>query len=483
MYKASIEYDTSDEHYYDSSYVTIDEAEKHALLVDQTGDVGDLIFRAKFDEVAEASWTKNMENLSPSDENSVTISDGALLLAPVDAAGAFQEYLISASGDWSVGEFRTRFIPGYDGAPTVDNRIIAISNSVTGAIIELKHRSGAYDKFALRIREDIGGGDSEQVYNNVVGDELGLSADEEILISLTWDFAVNDEIKIFVDRKLFTTVSVSASMPSDFTDFSFKAFDTNSPFSLWDFFISAGTIYQTSDGDELPAMPSYRYSSQKEKIISSCLVIDNPLDFGATINDSLGGTVTFRFVVEGSEYYWNNGAGKWSKVDEDNLSDTSSLSDCKENIGSLPTGDWAHVRLVTFIKASDPLYRFTPKISEAFLYYEFRREAAIPPETIIVGTVIDSLGNGVNGATIRFTPTSPFFHKGKRILKGGETTTGVNGNFDVSVVETESVDKTYRVTIVFTDIDGKQRTDTFDDVIVSNEVVVKLSTLAENAGA
>jgi hypothetical protein len=96
----------------------------------------------------------------------------------------------------------------------------------------------------------------------------------------------------------------------------------------------------------------------------------------------------------------------------------------------------------------------------------------------VVGTVVDAVGEGVSDAEISFTPTSPFFHGDKRIIKGATAQTDANGNFSLSVVESESVEKTYRVQIKYNDLNGKQVSDTFDDVTVKDQVVMKLSTVA-----
>lgn len=170
------------------------------------------------------------------------------------------------------------------------------------------------------------------------------------------------------------------------------------------------------------------------------------------------GSDAVRFVLErrsalggqSSYFYWDGAAWVTSN---NSYAQSSSAADINTNAASIDLSAGYYIRFVAFLHSEDSFT--TPELVSTTMVYDFSVVPSTPNKVLVYGWLVDPAGNPLVGA-VYIDNITPFVHSGlifpvSRVTKATDT----NGYFEFDgnekIVETATISKTYRVTIVYTD--------------------------------
>lgn len=223
-----------------------------------------------------------------------------------------------------------------------------------------------------------------------------------------------------------------------------------------------GQIYPTND----PAI-----------VNGSGVAADDLLEFAATLSASGSDDVRFQLVVGGINKYWSGSA--WATSDG-TLAQANTAATILANIDELDVSAGAVVKVRAVLHSATGAT--TPSLTSVVVVYDFF--AAIPDapsECIVFGHARDILGETAEGGapTLIVALETAFFSGDYLLLPSTKRVTADDeGRFEVSLVETDSVDKAYVFSLeYFNEATSKLSTALLGSAVVPNQVSVNLADL------
>lgn len=183
----------------------------------------------------------------------------------------------------------------------------------------------------------------------------------------------------------------------------------------------------------------------------SGIEVDDITSFSAVTSASGSDTVTFIMNANGVDKYWDGAA--WSNSDG-SVAQSNTAADVNANIDSFDFSAGVTVKWKTLLHSDDGTT--TPTVTSiTFVYDFFTSKPGAINECILYGWEEDLEGVAVEGATVRVTLLTPFFHGNRRFSAlRKETTTDSTGYWEISVIETATISTTVIVQIESADGSG-----------------------------
>ena len=173
------------------------------------------------------------------------------------------------------------------------------------------------------------------------------------------------------------------------------------------------------------------------------------------------GTSTFR--------YWDGAAWATSNA---TFAQSSTVAEINTNAGSLDLSSGVYFRLLVFLHSNGGTT--TPSISQHVVTYNFFSTPSIPSKCILYGWLIEPDGTPLEG-TVSVRNLTPFKHTGLLLLRSEVTVNaGSDGYWEVELVETATVTKTYEILITYTDSIAENKT---YNIIVPNQDSINFTDL------
>lgn len=220
------------------------------------------------------------------------------------------------------------------------------------------------------------------------------------------------------------------------------------------------------------------YSKDSPGIVANSLVLADAY-VGFSVSDVVvSGNDELRFVIElkatmagPSMYqYWDGIA--WEDSDL-SYAQSSTANEMNTNMSSLDISAGFYTRVVVLLYSDDG--ETTPEIGEHTLCYSFFATEPSPRECIVYGWLKEKYGAPLQG-TVKISNLAPFVHTGVLVPKSEvETNTDPSdGYWEISVYETETIGKTYKVDIDYVEPIAKTVTQT---ITVPNQDDVNFADL------
>ncbi len=212
-------------------------------------------------------------------------------------------------------------------------------------------------------------------------------------------------------------------------------------------------------------------------IHASAIAADDLLGFAATLSASGSDGVKFQIAVDGVNKWWNGAA--WETSDG-TYAQANTPADIETNKGDLDISDGVLVRVRAVLHSATGAT--TPTLTSVAVAYDFFAAVPDPPtECIVYGFACDILGELLATAPVLVvTLTRQFSYNDEFIVMPftSEVEADNDGRFEVSLVETESAEKTYRFNIRYTDVaTNKVKTLKLGNAQVPNSPSVNLAAL------
>lgn len=371
---------------------------------------------------------------------------------------------------------RFKKIPQYSGSPAADRPILFVGkNGITVNYLYLQHDTSGNLQFTIR---ENGG---SYVYNadtqfGAYSPTSGVAEIWELNVDL-----VTGAIRLFKDG-----TQMGATLTNTSSDFLVAQCDTirlgNNvsksliPDDKFDDFVFFATVQHTSDHTgELP----YSYSetlystSDDECSRNATLLLDGIQTFAATITKAGNDDVRLYQNVDGVKKYWNGAA--WANSDG-SYAQMNTLADVQANIATLDLSNGVYWKPGWRLHSDDG--STTPNISNITITYDFDHSPPTISRCIVYGTVKNSRGEGVEGATVKFTPTSNFYYSTTIIAQSSNVTTDSDGKYDIPIAENDTYGGTYEVDITYTE-SGQTETISYDAVSVPDQATIDQKTLLD----
>lgn len=183
------------------------------------------------------------------------------------------------------------------------------------------------------------------------------------------------------------------------------------------------------------------YSTDAPTIDSAPVVRSDTLYSFAAVSSATGSNdVKFLWVINDQPTYWDG--TNWVASIGD-ITQSNSATEINDNVSALNIESGADLYLRAFLLSATG--QSTPDLTSATVEYDFASPALVDPsECIVYSTVRDILGEDIAGAKLIVTPSGSYFYGDQLILPIPRTaTTDSLGRFEISLVETVSVSKTY----------------------------------------
>jgi hypothetical protein len=180
--------------------------------------------------------------------------------------------------------------------------------------------------------------------------------------------------------------------------------------------------------------------------------------------------------LDGVAMYWDGSAWASSDLSESQMTDGDANIDDNLSTLTIATGGQIVRPVLLLISDNDA---DTPDVKQVATTYDYAQIITdTPRECLVKGVVIDMLGDAVSGATVKAkAPFNGFFNSG-HFIHGvvAETTTGTDGKWSLSLVETETVQETLDFEISF--VDRKIAVlSKFDNKTIPDQAEVEFSSL------
>ena len=198
---------------------------------------------------------------------------------------------------------------------------------------------------------------------------------------------------------------------------------------------SSATQQNVSDLTLTYTGQTYPIDSPTIKPVST-LLVEGVSAFTATVTELGSDTVTFTIEVDGVEYYWTGAV--WSVGGSFNNS--NSYSDINTNITDLDLTGGKEIKFVAYIHSDDG--GTAPELSKVSITYDLHGTLPGDVNTCMVyGYIYNSESTPIENATIKAKLTTKGIYNDKIIITTNivETTTDINGYWELNLVENESM--------------------------------------------
>lgn len=209
------------------------------------------------------------------------------------------------------------------------------------------------------------------------------------------------------------------------------------------------------------------YSPFDPTVLQNSTVLADELEgfVETTASKPSGSDIKYTIVLNSQQNYFDG--ANWVNSDGTFLQ-SNTAAEIESNKTSLDISSGANLKVNAFLHSDDG--SVTPTLTTVTVSYSFFINPTNPPECLVYGWALDMEGNGDLGATISaFVPgNGGFFHGNNLVFVQSETTADVNGYWEMSLVETETIGKSIRFNIV--NSEGlTQEKETFIDVIIPDQ--------------
>jgi hypothetical protein len=224
------------------------------------------------------------------------------------------------------------------------------------------------------------------------------------------------------------------------------------------------TVQETSDYIPFPIISDTIYSTSIPLIESNIgIVTDQIISFSA-----LAVNVVYMANIAGINL-WHNGI---SWVESTSPNESNNYDDYRNNIASIDLGEGAILKTIVGLK-SDGSDQST--IDSKTTIYEFDFISPNIPTCIVYGRIADACDKPVEGAVIEVSGED-FFHSNTLVAPACSTVSDANGEFEINLVETETVGKVVDIAIMYKD-GKKNKTTKIEGVFIPNKEIEKIEDL------
>lgn len=206
-------------------------------------------------------------------------------------------------------------------------------------------------------------------------------------------------------------------------------------------------------------------------IVNSGVITDQLCCFtqtGATI--PAGSTQKFVLNIDGVDQ-WYDGNG-WTV--SSGYTEANDYTTVAANIEDVSFSDGENVKVKNWLTSTGTLSSSLVSVS---MGYNFAHEAESVTTCVIYGTVGDLAAQGLSSATITASSRDTIVTNNNFLRKSVAATTNTDGEFDISLAETETISKTMDIEIKITDLDGKVKKQKYRSLTIPNQTTAKLEDI------
>lgn len=362
-------------------------------------------------------------------------------------------YITIPAGDYLTGNifpcsFKIKF--NYTGWPASNTDILATGDSLVasgnGSGLWVYHANNG--NIYYRLVDSTNSSNQTKsmgVFNSVAGQEY----DFEIVYDM-----VTGVHKLFIDGVIVgvtapTTLTVTAR---DYLRIGTNLTGTsNTDYSIWDikFYDS---IQNTVDfSASIPRnIPLYNSEGFIESLEATSL--DGLYGFSSVASTPNGSTIRYAAYIDDVLKYYD---GVGLSNSDGSLLQTNTLEEIAAGISDLNTAlsEGAEIRLYLAL-TSGTNYKYSPEVSSSTIEYDFYSSLIPNTYCTVWGYILDG-SSPVEGATISFKNTVPFFNSGSAISINEVVTSRANGYFEVLLPETTTPSTLVDVKLSFIDSNGR----------------------------
>lgn len=458
-----INYDTPGNFTYDSDKieVTSNAALKEAFATNET-------FFASY--ASDINATRSAGSSAGTAVGGASVSGGYLVLDQSDVRHV--DYNAASNAD-SVQVGCIDFIvkPDYTGSPA-GGRVFFCLLKAAG---DFSNEIICYHDFAGRILARIKDSAGTNIFQTNFGSWSPV-AGTDYRFQLNWDITAG-ATRIFIDGTQFgSTETSTGSRDSSIAllriggDGSDPAADS-SDFSIGHFQVFS-TVQNTSDYTPEPPFQTRYHTGGHGIIVNSGVVADDLTEFEETTASAPSGS-SIGWVVndDGQDRYWTGSA--WA--DSSGSPETNTAAEISSNLASFDAGTGSTIKMKAYLVSDDG--SVTPTLTTATLDYDFAFNPTVPNECVVYGTVKDSTGDAIEGATVTVEPSPVFLHGENLIGNKIQASTDSAGRWDASIVETATVSATMKITIEWVDIDGKAKKKVYSNATIPNQATESIDNI------
>lgn len=207
--------------------------------------------------------------------------------------------------------------------------------------------------------------------------------------------------------------------------------------------------------------------------ISSGFNMDELLSFAATFNAAGSDAVKFILKLSGVDYWWNGAS--WV-ASNGTYAESTLAADIETNKAALTSVVSAGktLRLVAVLHSDDG--STTPDITDATMKYSFAFDCNAPIVCVVYGCILDNSGQPVSGAVVT-VDGEDYFYDESLVTRDTSVTTGIDGKYEIDVIETTTDSQTVNIKIEYTQKSGQAKTITYEGITIPNQATAKLSDL------
>lgn len=393
-----------------------------------------------------------------------TIEDGALKLA--SGGETFASYDATDNADQlQQGCVRVVVQPQYTGSAPSEQRFYDAGLGGNGGV-SISHNGGNIEAV---IRDDVG---SVLVS---LSSPYSATSGTDVEVELNWNLDAGAS-RLFVggsvvDSDLVTTGTRTVA-PSTFRIGSRSSGETGQ--SFWLLSLATFNAVQHTAGYAASGAPGYFDQSSPSVTGRGSVGVTELSGFtvsGSGLSTPTDTSITYALIVDDSETYWDGSA--W--VDGDGtVSQSSTEAQINTNAASLDLSEGARIRVKVYL-TTDAFE--TPTLGSVSLDGDFTLADSAPSECLVYGNLADILGESVESATVKFKRVGAVKHGTRTLLRSeASSTTDASGYFEISLVETETIDSELVLTLDYTQ-GGDKRFQTVRGIVIPNQASANLAAL------
>jgi hypothetical protein len=178
-----------------------------------------------------------------------------------------------------------------------------------------------------------------------------------------------------------------------------------------------------------------------------------------------------KYIIPVSPALWWNGSS-WSSSSL-TYSQSNTSAEITTNLGSLDISTGNLLKFIAFLNSdgSD-----TPLIKELKLEYDFFDTSSLPNQVLVYGQTISMFPELLEGVVVTINSYNPFEHTNNIVMIATSTTTNQNGDFELVVIETETVSQNTFVKFEYQE--GTEHIEViYDNVIIPDQDSISISEL------
>lgn len=373
----------------------------------------------------------------------------------LDLTGGTVKYVdYAANGNAShpqIGTIRFTLKPAYSGAPAAQRHLFTITSAAGSAsnAMALYHRT---DKtLLLEVR------DSASILQINLGFGQWTPAS-----GTSYEFELNYDFTNGATRLFINGAQVGTTFTNSFTRGSTlgllrlgsnRTGTSTTDISIKDFLIF-DTVQHTANytPGAAPAATRYQAATAVNVVNNSGVRADAFESFAATSTASGSDTTTFIIQVDNVDMYWTGAA--WA-TSNGTVAQSNTAADVNTNVAALDLSSGATLKVKVLLYSNDGTT--SPSVTDVTLGYNFSIVKPTPNRVIIYGWLTESSNAGLSTATVQLQNRAAFTNGGLLVPKSEiSTTTDANGYWELSVVETATVSKQYRIVFTYTDPIAKE---------------------------